>query len=373
MTRRVRLQPAGPLLVALVALVALLTLLSAQPPGARPAASPALTRTALLAPLATRSADDPIDRVVAISIDGLNPRAITTLGARRTPTFHRLMRQGAFTLNARTAREQTRTLPNHTGMLTGRRISARHGGHGVTYNADASGRTVHRSAGEYVSSVFDVVHDRGGRTALFSTKTKFALYARTWNANGAPDRIGRDDGRAKIDTFVVDTNATRLVAKATSYLRSRPGQFVFLHVALPDEAGHASGFMGKQYLAAVQRTDRLVGSVLATISAQPALRADTLVLVTADHGGKGASHSSAKRLQNYRVPLFAWGPGVAAGKDLYRLNPSRRDPGKHRTSYKGRQPIRNGDVANLVTDVLDLPRVPGAQFDADRKLTVFAR
>ena len=46
------------------------------------------------------------------------------------------MREGAFTLDARTEREQTRTLPNHTGMLTGRRIDARRGGHGVTYNPD---------------------------------------------------------------------------------------------------------------------------------------------------------------------------------------------------------------------------------------------
>ncbi|HVQ19387.1 MAG TPA: hypothetical protein VMT27_10190, partial [Actinomycetes bacterium] len=79
--------------------------------------------------------------------------------------------------NARTAREQTRTLPNHTGMLTGRRIDDRRGGHGVTFNSD-TGTTVHRAAGEYVTSVFDVVHDRGGSTALFTAKKKFALYLR---------------------------------------------------------------------------------------------------------------------------------------------------------------------------------------------------
>ena len=77
-----------------------------------------------------------ISHVVAISIDGLNPRAITELGPSGAPTFHRLMREGAFTLDARTEREQTRTLPNHTGMLTSRRIDASRGGHGVRYNKD---------------------------------------------------------------------------------------------------------------------------------------------------------------------------------------------------------------------------------------------
>ena len=124
--------------------------------------------------------------MLAISVDGLNPRAITELGRAGAPTFHRLMREGAYTLDARTEREQTRTLPNHTGMLTGRRIDASRGGHGVTYNTDIGrSRTVHSSAGEYVSSVFDVVHDHGGRTALFATKTKFALYQRTWNSTAA--------------------------------------------------------------------------------------------------------------------------------------------------------------------------------------------
>jgi len=317
------------------------------------------------------AADRRVGRIVAISIDGLNPHAITTLGPAGTPAFHRLMKEGAYTLNARTAREQTRTLPNHTGMLTGRRIDGRRGGHGVTYNTDNGSRTVHDSAGGYVSSVFDIVHDRGGGTALFTTKEKFALYDRTWNTNGGADDVGTDNGRAKIDEFVVDTKDARLVATTNTYLRSRPGQFMFLHIALPDETGHESGFMSDQYLAAVRSTDLLVGTVLDTIAGQPALSRNTVVLLTADHGGDGASHSNPIDMDNYRIPFMAWGPGVPAGRDLYSLNPGRASPGDSRTSYVGPQPIRNGDLANLATDILDLPTVPSSQFDADGELTVF--
>ncbi|QIK74066.1 alkaline phosphatase family protein [Nocardioides piscis] len=78
----------------------------------------------------------PVDTVVAISIDGLNPRAITKLGKRGAPALHKLIRTGATTLNARTALELTDTLPNHTGMVTGRRIEAAASGHGVTWNDD---------------------------------------------------------------------------------------------------------------------------------------------------------------------------------------------------------------------------------------------
>lgn len=309
-------------------------------------------------------------RVLGVSIDGLNPQAITSLGPTGAPTFYRLMREGASTLNARTAREQTRTLPNHTGMLTGRRIDAHRGGHGVTFNSDKSRTTVHKAAGHYVASAFDVVHDQGGRTALFTAKEKFALYDRTWNLHGAPDEVGDDNGREKIDRFTVDTDNAELVTKLDGYLSADPGEFVFLHISLPDVTGHEYGFMGKRYLRAVQETDRLLGTVLDTITESPSLRNGTVVLVTADHGGKGPSHSEAQKLQNYRVPFFAWGSGIAAGHDLYDLNPSRQDPGDSRTTYGGPQPIRNGELANIATGLLGLPRVPGSEFDADQRLAV---
>jgi hypothetical protein len=107
------------------------------------------------------------------------------------------------------------------------------------------------------------------------------------------------------------------------------------------------------------------------VAARPGLRRNTLVILTSDHGGRGAAHNGAGRLQNYRIPFMAWGPGVAAGGDLYVLNPDFRSPGASRSSYRGKQPIRNADLANLVTDALDLPRVHGSEFDSPQTLNVF--
>ena len=95
------------------------------------------------------------------------------------------------------------------------------------------------------------------------------------------------------------------------------------------------------------------------------------MILTADHGGRGAAHYGASKLQNFRIPFMAWGPGVAAGRNLYGLSPSFRSPGGSRTSYRGKQPIRNGDLANLATDALDLPRVPGSEFDSPHALNIF--
>jgi Type I phosphodiesterase / nucleotide pyrophosphatase len=331
---------------------------------------PSAEETAVTPAPGEEATDNEIDRVIAISVDGLNPRAIQLLGRSRTPAFHRLIRDGAYTLNARTMREQTRTLPNHTAMFTGRRVDRQHGGHGYTDNVD-NGATVHRAAGHYVASVFDVVHDNGGSTALFAAKIKFNIYKRTWNTQGGSDRTGRNDGRAKIDRFTIDLDNTRLVAKLTAELRRSPREFTFLHLSLPDRAGHAHEFMGKEYLDAVEQTDRLLGRILKTVADRPELHRHTLVLLTTDHGGEGATHSAADKLQNYRIPFMAWGPGVPAGGNLYGLNPSFRNPGVSRTNYRGKQPIRNADLANVVTDALDLPRVPGSEFNSTRSLNVF--
>jgi Type I phosphodiesterase / nucleotide pyrophosphatase len=334
------------------------------------AVSPSAEKTVAPTAPSDEAADNAIDRVIAISVDGLNPRAIQQLGRSGTPTFHRLMREGAYTLNARTVREQTRTLPNHTAMFTGRRVDSEHGGHGYTDNVD-NGTTVHRAAGHYVASVFDVVHDNGGSTALFAAKIKFNLYKRTWNTHGGPDRAGRNDGRAKIDRFTIDVNNTRLVGKLTAELRRSPREFTFVHLSLPDRAGHAHEFMGKAYLDAVEQTDQLLGRILNIVADRPGLHRHTLILLTTDHGGEGASHYAADKLRNYRIPFMAWGPGVPAGRNLYGLNPSFRSPGAGRTNYRGKQPIRNADLANVVTDALDLPRVPGSEFNSPPSLNVF--
>ena len=119
-------------------------------------------------------------RVLVISVDGLRSSVLTELDASEIPTLTRLRKEGAGTLDARTVVEQTETLPDHTSMATGRRIDADRGGHGVTWNTDQPGTTVHQAAGEGVGSVFARVHRAGGTTALFTGKSKFSLFERSW-------------------------------------------------------------------------------------------------------------------------------------------------------------------------------------------------
>jgi predicted AlkP superfamily pyrophosphatase or phosphodiesterase len=290
--------------------------------------------------------------VLAISVDGLNPQAVIELGPEGAPTFHELGREAAGTLNARTAYELSVTLPNHTSMLTGRPVDPDRGGHGVVVNDDLGG-TVHEAAGERVVSVFDVVHDAGGSTALFTSKEKFAVFDRSWPV---------------IDRYTADVDNADLVEVLVADLSERR-TFTFLHLSAPDVAGHAHGWMSAPYLDAVREVDRLLGTLLDAVDRAPG-GGSLAVVLTADHGGQGPGHGDPAVPADYTVPFFVRAPGVPGGTDLYDLNPQLRDPGTGRPAYDGPQPVRNGDLANLVTDLLGLPAVPGSALDAGQDLEV---
>lgn len=292
-------------------------------------------------------------RVLAISVDGLNPAALRRVGPAGAPHLHRLFAEGAGTLNARSQVELTLTLPNHTSMVTGRRIDRRRGGHGVTWNTHRRGTTVQRAARHGVSSMFTVVHDGGGRTAMFATKTKFSLFARSW-----PHGIDR--------TRITDGDDRRVARAARNDLVRAGRALTFVHLGDVDRAGHARGFMSRAYLRAVRQVDRRIGLFLSAID-RNALD-DVVVVLTADHGGRGRDHSDRRRTVNRRVPFVVWGAGIEPA-NLYDLNPGYRDPGRGTVGFGGTQPIRNGDLANLVTDLLGLGPVPDSLWNADQALS----
>jgi predicted AlkP superfamily pyrophosphatase or phosphodiesterase len=308
--------------------------------------------------VAERAASPRITRVMVVSIDGLNPSAIKRLGPRRTPTLHRLMKQGASTLNARTEYERTETLPNHVGMVTGLRVSATGGGHGVTWNdSRLDPNTVQEAAGRPVTSVFSTVHAAGGSSAVFVCKEKLSLFDRSWGA--------------AVNRMVVNSGNERVVTLSRRDLLSRNRMLTFVHLSRPDSVGHAKGYMTSAYLKAVAATDRSLGRLVRAITQHRALRRHLALIVVTDHGGRGKRHDAAAKLVNYRIPFFVWGPGVAAGADLYDLNPDYQHPGRTRPSYAAaRQPIRNGAVANLAADLLGLPALTGSEFDAAQDLDV---
>jgi hypothetical protein len=316
----------------------------------------------------------PFRHVLLISVDGLRPDALEPPFLASLPSFARLLR-GAHTLDARTDADITVTLPNHTGMLTGRPFDGPNG-HGWKLNDDPPGRTqggtLHALKGAYISSVFDVAHDAGLSTAMTVGKTKFWLFEQSYgSSNGALDTMPPDFGRAKIDFFTYARETDGVARVVAERLRDafarRVGSLDFVHFAAPDAAGHAHEWIlapDSRYFAALLEVDAALGAILTAIDQTPSLAARTAIVLTTDHGGgaPAKTHTDVLSPLNFRIPLIVWEGGDGEPSDLYAAFPDRARPARDKRIARDEspQPIRNADAGNLALELLGLPPIPGS-------------
>ena len=319
-----------------------------------------------------------IEHVIHISVDGLHSSAITTLGVGKLPGFYSMRNNGSFTDNARTDGDYAYTLPNHSCQLTGRPVDGDNG-HQVRYNSgepsEACSITFYSiNDDNYIASVFDVVHDFGMTTALYTGKPKFSLFDNSWNENnGAIDAVEPDSGQDKIDDYEYNVDTEELVDSFITNLTDNKHNYAFLHLKDPDSAGHSSTWsldLDSEYLTAVERVDALLVKILEFIDTNDDFKDSTVLILTADHGGEFGydTHGLFRDLglvDSSIIPFYIYGKFVPAGEDLYSWNPTTTvDPGdKHPFNDDELQPIRNGDAANLSLELLGLPPVPGSSIN----------
>jgi hypothetical protein len=318
------------------------------------------------------------DYVIHISVDGLNSGVLQSLiDAGRAPNFKRFEDEGACTINARADYSFTNTLPNHVTILTGRPVLEPVGlpnapFHNWTSNTiPRRGMTLHQHG--YIPSVFDVVHDAGRSTALFSSKDKFVLFDQSYDQmNGAPNERGRD----KIDAFYTENDGPPKFSQTMSdhfiaEMGTHHFNYAFVHYRDADSVGHVLRWDSAMYRWAVQNVDGFLAGVFHLIESDPMLNGKIAIVLTSDHGGSAFGHVNPQLKENFTVPVFVWGAGVPHG-DLYEMNSeSRRDPGDQRIDYAAKhQPIRNGDTGNLALSLLGLGPIPTSVINAKQDLRV---
>ena len=321
--------------------------------------------------------------VIQISVDGGGASYIQNLiDLNLLPNFKRFQTEGAWTNNARNDYDYSTTLPNNVTMVTGRGIlGVSSNGHRWTGNGDpsntpsASNYSIQNNKGSYVPSVFDVAHDNGLRTGAYAGKSKFSLFDTSWNAsNGAPDTTGPDNGRNKIDAYVYSANSLALTSSFVTAMGTTPFNYALVHFTDSDTAGHASGWGSKAFNNALMAVDGYLGLIFDLVTRNPVLKGKTDIILTADHGGKGTNHADNTDPLNYTIPFYVWGPDAQPGADLYALNQiTRLNPGTGRPPYTDPvQPIRNGEVANLVLKILGMAVIPGSTINASQDLSINA-
>ncbi|MGZ3408405.1 MAG: alkaline phosphatase family protein, partial [Polyangia bacterium] len=221
-----------------------------------------------------------INHVLIISEDGLRADAVATLHLK----WHDLMRKrGSYSDHALTIRDAS-TLPAHASMLSG--VEPKR--HGLTWNT-------WRPRDGYIKTptIFTHAMDAGLTTAFFTGKTKLRHIVPP-GAVGMYERPGY--------------YCKKVAAEAATYLTTEKPALAFVHFSDPDELGHSKGWMSSAQKNAITNSDRCLGIIYEALE-QSGLIDDTLIIVSADHGGHNRVHSGAKKIDR-EIPWIACGPGV---------------------------------------------------------------
>ena len=249
---------------------------------------PVPTETATGTPTATETATatptsaPPARRVLILSIDGLRPDAISLAPMINLQV---LMTGSAYTLNAQTVHPSA-TLPSHASMLTGLCPSK----HGVDWNDYKP-----ELGFALGTDVFDLAHAAGMQTVMYVGKEKL--------------RQITEPASTDVFTYIND----RDLVIADQLIQNFPPDFrlLFVHFPTPDWMGHEYGWLSPEQLSVIFRADEALGNMLAELNRR-GLREETLIIVTADHGGHDTTHGSSLP-EDMTIPWIASGPGIRPG------------------------------------------------------------
>jgi len=130
------------------------------------------------------------------------------------------------------------------------------------------------------------------------------------------DWIGQLATNASVDRlFLANENDQAATDVMVQYIRSdNPPQLMFIHLDAVDDAGHATYWGSPTYYDATKAVDGMISTLLGALSDQ-LLLSDTLVIVTADHGGYRGGHGQNNQA-NFYVPIILFGSGVASATSL---------------------------------------------------------
>lgn len=227
-----------------------------------------------------------VRRVVVVSVDGARPDA---LSATRTPTISRLWKRGAYSFRAQTI-FPPQTLPSHASMLTG--LSPKR--HGMFKNTWKPGKATIR-----VETVFSLAHSHHLKTAMVVAKPKLAF-------------LKKSDSPRHVK--IISALAPEVASWAAWVLHAKRPHLLFVHFSDPDLEGHLHGWMSPQYFDALSRVDRGVGILVRALE-QNELLSETVLILTADHGGHSQTHSTGLP-QDMTIPWIALGPGIREGYEI---------------------------------------------------------
>ncbi len=227
-----------------------------------------------------------IKHVVIISVDGLRPEA---LEQANTPVFDALRLGGAYSPTAQTTLPSV-TLGGHASMLSGMDTVK----HGLDWNDYLPKRGKINGP-----TLFSVAHTAGLQSSMIVAKP----------------RLQHIILPGSVDKYIYGGATDRQVVEAaTEVIKDGLPDLLFIHLPDVDSEGHVTGWLSPTQLRVVSRTDAFIGRLIASLQENGYL-AQTLLLITSDHGGLGKKHGSDHPAE-MTIPWLAFGPTVPPGLNL---------------------------------------------------------
>lgn len=253
--------------------------------------------------------------VVVIGFDGLSPDGLQNAN---TPTFDKLISEGASTMHAR-AVLPTSSSTNWASMIMGAGPEQ----HGITSNAweldNLSLPAITQSEPFLFPTIFKLIREQRN-TAEIGAIYHWGDFGRLFEKNA----VTFDENFATEEETAVN---------ASGYIKEKNPLFTFIHFDHIDHAGHEFGHGTKEYYASVEKADLLLAEIMKAI-AESELAENTMVVISSDHGGTGKGHGG-ESLDEVEIPFILWGKGI-------------------KKNYQIKYPVYQYDNAATVAHALDI-------------------
>ena len=229
-----------------------------------------------------------IKHVVLIGVDGMGAYAFKKA---QLPVMQSMMKQGSWSLEARTVLPSS-SAANWASMNMGAGPEL----HGFTTWGSKSPDMPSRVVDEY--GMFPSI---AGLLRKSRPESEIG-FIYEW------DGIGYLFPKAAVNKDLNCNGDVALTNAVIEYIETQKPNFLFVHLHDVDSVGHMVGHDTPEYYASVERTDAHIGEILQSIE-RAGIADETLVLVTADHGGIKKGHGSIS-MAEMQIPWIVVGPGI---------------------------------------------------------------
>ena len=261
-----------------------------------------------LFPITIFSQSPDIDHVIVIGIDGMSPDGIQK---GETPTIDSILKVAAYTWKCQ-AVLPTSSSPNWASMIMGAGPEK----HGVTSNAwqphkqtielECEGTKRNGKPSGMWPTIFGELRRQKpeAKIACFNDWLAFNRLFEKGVVNRQRDAILLQAASHK--------GYKGITRMASNYFKKKKPDFMFVHLDHVDHAGHHDGHGTQAYYDAVGVADQMIAKIIDAVKAS-GVAERTVILITADHGGKGHGHGGDSP-EEVNVPWILTGPGVVNGE-----------------------------------------------------------